>query len=275
MLVVNADLPCAKARDLLTLLGALPEGGIALVEAADGTTNALALAAPHLFAPLYGPGSADAVPCAGRAAGGPVGDRTHPEPRRRRRHAGGSRAARRHGSGLTRARCLAELRAGLTRVKVAVLAGGVGGARFALALIESLGPAAITVVGNVGDDLEVLGLHVSPDLDTILYTLAGLLDDRARLGTRRRDLERTRSGRASSAARRGSSSATATSGSTSRGREALRRGEPLSAVTARFTQALGVEAAVLPATDDRLRTWVATPAGEFSFQEWFVAAAAP
>src|SRR5215210_2809891 len=59
VLVVNADLPCARARDLLTLLGALPEGGLALVVAADGTTNALALAAPHLFAPLYGPGSAE------------------------------------------------------------------------------------------------------------------------------------------------------------------------------------------------------------------------
>src|SRR5262245_17745869 len=59
VLVVNADVPCVKPRDLLTLLGALPEGGIALVEAADGTTNALVLAAPHLFAPLYGPGSAE------------------------------------------------------------------------------------------------------------------------------------------------------------------------------------------------------------------------
>ena len=59
LLVVNADLPCVQPRDLLTLLGALPDGGIALVEAADGTTNALALAAPHLFAPLYGPRSAE------------------------------------------------------------------------------------------------------------------------------------------------------------------------------------------------------------------------
>jgi 2-phospho-L-lactate guanylyltransferase (CobY/MobA/RfbA family) len=59
VLVVNADLPCARPRDLLTLLGALPEGGLAVVEAADGTTNALALAAPHLFAPVYGPGSAE------------------------------------------------------------------------------------------------------------------------------------------------------------------------------------------------------------------------
>jgi len=59
ILVVNADLPCARPRDLLALLGALPEGGLALVPAADGTTNALAFAAPHLFAPLYGPDSAD------------------------------------------------------------------------------------------------------------------------------------------------------------------------------------------------------------------------
>ena len=58
ILVVNADVPCVEPRDLLTLLGALPEGGLALVPAADGTTNALALSAPHLFAPVYGPGSA-------------------------------------------------------------------------------------------------------------------------------------------------------------------------------------------------------------------------
>lgn len=58
-LVVNADLPCVQPRDLLTLLGAMPENGLALVRAADGTTNALALASPHLFAPLYGPGSAE------------------------------------------------------------------------------------------------------------------------------------------------------------------------------------------------------------------------
>jgi 2-phospho-L-lactate guanylyltransferase len=59
VLVVNADLPCATAADLAALLDALPSGGVALVEAADGTTNALALASPRLFRPLYGPGSAD------------------------------------------------------------------------------------------------------------------------------------------------------------------------------------------------------------------------
>lgn len=56
--VVNADLPCATARDLLALAGAVPEGGLALVAAADGTTNALALADERLFEPVYGPGSA-------------------------------------------------------------------------------------------------------------------------------------------------------------------------------------------------------------------------
>jgi 2-phospho-L-lactate guanylyltransferase len=56
-LVVNADLPCARPRDLLALLGSLPARGLALVPASDGTTNALGLAALHLFAPLYGPDS--------------------------------------------------------------------------------------------------------------------------------------------------------------------------------------------------------------------------
>ena len=57
-LVVNADLPCATPRDLLALVGALPDGGLAVVAAADGTTNALALSHDELFEPLYGPGSA-------------------------------------------------------------------------------------------------------------------------------------------------------------------------------------------------------------------------
>ena len=59
ILIVNADLPCARPRDLLALLGAMPEGGLAIVEAADGTTNALAISSTHLFAPVYGPGSAE------------------------------------------------------------------------------------------------------------------------------------------------------------------------------------------------------------------------
>jgi 2-phospho-L-lactate/phosphoenolpyruvate guanylyltransferase len=58
VLVVNADLPCATPRDLLAVLGGLPEDGMALVRAADGTTNVVALSAARLFAPLYGEASA-------------------------------------------------------------------------------------------------------------------------------------------------------------------------------------------------------------------------
>ncbi len=57
-LIVNADLPCVTPRDLLALAGSIPDQGLALAAAADGTTNALALASAELFAPLYGPGSA-------------------------------------------------------------------------------------------------------------------------------------------------------------------------------------------------------------------------
>ena len=62
-------------------------------------------------------------------------------------------------------------------MKVTVLSGGVGGARFLRGLVDVVDPAELTVIGNVGDDLEILGLHVSPDLDSILYALAGLSDE--------------------------------------------------------------------------------------------------
>ena len=154
-------------------------------------------------------------------------------------------------------------------MKVVLLAGGLGGSRFARTLTETLAPRDVTVVGNVGDDLEVSGLHVSPDLDTILYTLAGVLDEERGWG--RAD----ETWNARGAATRLGGEAWFQLGDRDLGlhlvrTEALRRGEALSAVTAGLTDAFGVEATLLPATDDRLRTWVATPAGEFPFQEWFV-----
>jgi len=66
-LVVNADLPCATSRDLLALAGAVPDGGLALVAAPDGTTNALAFADERLFEPVYGPGSAERFAALGEA----------------------------------------------------------------------------------------------------------------------------------------------------------------------------------------------------------------
>src|SRR4029077_8467721 len=81
------------------------------------------------------------------------------------------------------------------RLNVAVLSGGVGGARFACGVVDVAGAASTTVIGNVGDDVEVLGLHVSPDLDSILYALAGLADERrawGRAGATWRTLETVR-----------------------------------------------------------------------------------
>ena len=155
-------------------------------------------------------------------------------------------------------------------MKVAILSGGVGGARFVRGLVELLPPADVTVIGNVGDDVEVLGVHVSPDLDSILYALAGLNDEERgwgradetwnaldtvsglggeswfRLGDRDLGLHLVRT-------------------------QALQAGVPLSAVTRRLAQSLGLETTLVPATDDTLRTWLDTPAGTFPFQEWFVA----
>ena len=62
-------------------------------------------------------------------------------------------------------------------MRIVVLSGGVGGSRFVRGLVDVADPARVAVVGNVGDDLEVLGMHVSPDLDSILYALADLNDE--------------------------------------------------------------------------------------------------
>ena len=155
-------------------------------------------------------------------------------------------------------------------MKIAVLAGGVGGARFVQGLTEVVSPADVTVIANVGDDLEVHGLHVSPDLDTLLYTLAGLGDKERGWG--RAD----ETWNALDTIERLGGESWFQLGDRDLGlhlvrTEALRRGEPLSAVTKRIAAAVGLELALLPASDDRLRTRIRTPAGEFEFQEWFVA----
>jgi LPPG:FO 2-phospho-L-lactate transferase len=154
-------------------------------------------------------------------------------------------------------------------VRVTVLSGGVGGARFVRGLVDAVDPAGVTVIGNVGDDLEVLGLHVSPDLDSILYALADLNDEErgwGRAGETWNALE---------AAAQLGGDAWFQLGDRDLGlhlvrTEALRRGEPLSAVTAELAGALGISARILPATDDLLRTWIQTEAGELEFQDWFV-----
>jgi len=154
-------------------------------------------------------------------------------------------------------------------VRVVLLSGGGGGARFARGLQAVLEPGELAVIANVGDDLEILGLHVSPDVDSLLYTLAGLIDTERgwgradetwnalesasgwggprwfRLGDRDLGLHLVRT-------------------------TALRDGSTLSEATVALGRRVDLSTTLLPATDDRLRTHVRTPAGTFAFQEWFV-----
>jgi LPPG:FO 2-phospho-L-lactate transferase len=127
----------------------------------------------------------------------------------------------------------------------------------------------VRVIGNIGDDLEVFGLHVSPDLDTLLYTLGGVADEERGWG-RSRETWNALETAAGLGAEVWFQLGDKDLGLHLARAEALRRGEPLSAVTARLARALGIEARILPATDERLRTWISTEEGELTFQEWFV-----
>lgn len=154
--------------------------------------------------------------------------------------------------------------------KVAVLSGGVGGARFLRGVLGVVSPGNVSIVGNVADDIELLGLHVSPDLDSILYTLTGLADEVrgwGREGETWNALETVAELGGDAWFRLGDRDL----GLHLMRTESLRAGAPLSEVTARLAAAAGLEAALLPATDDPLRTFVETPAGTFPFQTWFVA----
>jgi LPPG:FO 2-phospho-L-lactate transferase len=157
----------------------------------------------------------------------------------------------------------------MSRDLVVALSGGIGGAKLALGLSWILKPDDLIVVANVGDDFEHLGLHVSPDADTLMYTLAGL--DNAKLGWGRQDetwsfMETLSALGGEDWFRLGDRDLAVHVERTRR----LRRGESLSAVTAGFCRRLGVGPRVLPATDDRLRTRLRTEEGWLDFQDYFV-----
>ena len=152
---------------------------------------------------------------------------------------------------------------------ILALAGGVGGAKLAFGLARALPPGELIVAVNTGDDFEHLGLHISPDLDTVMYTLAGVANPATgwgyagetwqfmealerlggptwfRLGDRdlATHLERTRR---------------------------LKQGESLSAVTRELCERLGVRHTIVPMSDDPVRTVVHTDEGELEFQDYFV-----
>jgi LPPG:FO 2-phospho-L-lactate transferase len=168
----------------------------------------------------------------------------------------------------------------MTTVRVAVLSGGVGAARFLAGLVAAVDdPRAVTAVVNVGDDCTMHGLSISPDLDTITYTLAGaidpgrgwgLVDESWRAMAALERFERVRPAGSSAAARwfgLGDQDLATHFYRTAR----LREGASLTTVTDEIRRAWDVPISIVPASDDRWSTVVDTPEhGELAFQDYFV-----
>ena len=163
-------------------------------------------------------------------------------------------------------------------IPVVVLAGGYGGAKLSHGLALGLGrprraggeaPLDLSVIVNTGDDLELHGLSVSPDLDTVMYTLAGLANDETGWGVRDETWSTSemlgRYGAETWFALGDRDMATHV-----RRTQLLREGHGLTEVTAELAARLGVAARLLPMTDDPVRTELRTPDGWLEFQEYFV-----
>lgn len=152
---------------------------------------------------------------------------------------------------------------------VAVLCGGVGAARFLAGLVDVADPAGITAIVNVADDDEFHGLHVSPDVDTVLYTLAGVVEESQGWGRRDETFhaqeELARFGE-DAWFRLGDRDLAAHLHRT----RLLREGRSLTEVVDGMRRAFGIRATILPATDAAQRTVVHTDAGWLAFQEYFV-----
>ena len=148
------------------------------------------------------------------------------------------------------------------------LSGGVGGSKLSLGLSHLLG-ARLTIIVNTGDDFEHLGLHVSPDVDTTLYTLSGLVNEETGWGRRDESWNFMRAIEALG----GPSWFRLGDGDLAMHVDRSRRllvGETLTEICAHFRASLGVEPQVLPMSDDLVQTLVETDAGTLAFQEYFV-----
>jgi len=152
---------------------------------------------------------------------------------------------------------------------IVALAGGIGAARFLDGLARVVPPGRIFIIGNTGDDAEMHGLHISPDLDTVTYTLAGLSDRTRGWGIRGdtfRCLESLGKLGAPTWFQLGDRDLATHLYRTER----LKQGATLAEVTSEITTALHVRSAIVPMSNDRVRTRVGTPSGELDFQTYFV-----
>ena len=154
-------------------------------------------------------------------------------------------------------------------MKITALAGGTGAAKLLRGLVHVIDPAELTVIGNTGDDAEVWGLHVSPDLDTVTYALSGRLDTARGWGLADESFHCL-------------DAMAALGGDTwfnlgdrdlathlSRTR-ALRAGQTLSEITGELARRQGTSVRILPMSDDPVRTRIETEDGWLDFQEYFV-----
>jgi LPPG:FO 2-phospho-L-lactate transferase len=154
-------------------------------------------------------------------------------------------------------------------MSVLALSGGIGGAKLALGLYRILPPGQLTVIANSGDDFDHLGLSISPDIDTLLYTLAGI--DNPQQGWGRRD--ETWTFMAALETLGGDTWFKLGDGDLAIHVERTRRlaaGESLSQITGDFRRRLGISAQLLPMTDERVCTRLRTAEGWLDFQEYFV-----
>ncbi len=152
---------------------------------------------------------------------------------------------------------------------VLALAGGVGGAKLVLGLTRLLSPDQLTVVVNTGDDETFHGLHVSPDLDTMLYTLAGISNQETGWGLAGETFH-TLEMLARYGAETWFNLGDRDMATHIRRTQLLREGATLSQVTAELCDRLGVAHSIVPMSDDPVRTRLETDAGDLSMQEYFV-----
>lgn len=152
---------------------------------------------------------------------------------------------------------------------ITALAGGVGAARFLTGLVRLVSAKDLSIIVNTGDDIELFGLHISPDIDIIVYTLAGIVDEEKGWGIRGDTfhcLEALRRYNPEAWFALGDKDLATHMFRTS----LLKRGIKLSEVTAEISHALRLTVTILPMTDDKFETRIITEVGSIHFQEYLV-----
>ena len=152
---------------------------------------------------------------------------------------------------------------------IVALAGGVGAAKLLLGLVNVIAPETLTIISNTGDDLELYGLHISPDIDIVAYTLSGLVDEERGWGIRGDTFD------CLAMLQRYGEATWFNLGDRDLGTHILRTqrrrlGQTLTDITTAFCRALGLRVRILPMSNQLVPSLIRTPAGLFHFQEYLV-----